>query len=131
MFLNFLTFRDIKQPHWFGNHQRSLRPQESLGLVFHLKTLVFIKISNTNKVFPNQTLLANILFLWYFIHQCSTSLLSVLIDTSFLCQIWNLNIDTGKVFITLIHEIHPLLHRIYKRSKSCKVSTLLLNKNIK
>lgn len=59
MLLNFLTLRDIKQPDRFGNHQRSLPPQESLGLVFHLKMLVFIKISNTNKVFPNQTLLAN------------------------------------------------------------------------
>lgn len=52
MLLNFLTLRAIKQPDRFGNHQRSLPPQESLGLVFHLKMLVFIKISNTNKVFP-------------------------------------------------------------------------------
>lgn len=59
MLLNFLTLRDTKQPDRFGNHQRSLPLQERLGLVFHLKMLVFIKISNTNKVFPNQTLPAN------------------------------------------------------------------------
>lgn len=66
MLLNFLTLRAIKQPDRFGNHQRSLPPQESLGLVFHLKMLVFIKISNTNKVFPilaNRSCFCDILFI--------------------------------------------------------------------
>lgn len=131
MLLNFLTL-DIKQPDRFGNHQRSLPPQESLGLVFHLKMLVFIKISNTNKMFPNQALLANRSCFCDILFISATKPLGYF--TWYLISVSNLESECGpRARFSVLLFIKPtlLLHRIHKRSKPCKVFTLLLSKNIK
>lgn len=57
--LSYLQRYKTTTPVWESPEKSTPTGKSSLGLVFHLKMLVFIKISNTNKVFPNQTLPAN------------------------------------------------------------------------